>query len=482
MIRGIVFDLDGTLWNTEEAYIDTYRRISKDFPFCNATDDEVRACLGQKLEEVVKRLFSGFEDKKQIAQLSVQYVIEYCLRNPHFYSDNLVDIFKTLSKKYNLYIISNCPRDFLDSFLTVSKISEYLVDTFSITEGAKNEHLRKITKNYTERILFVGDSQYDYDEIENHSSVHFCFAKYGYLDCEKYEYYINSLDEIVKLANKIEEKERMIDSDDYEIFSCGDTNVTVINLKSYSLFGFIEFHDKNEFSNVLKQIRENTKQEIIGPIDGKTWYSYRLCLDNFDWKLYPDCLSNPEILDCLKENGFKLFHTYSSTLSKINDRIWNYAKKLSLPDEYRSLIIEGKEVKNYIKYIYEIGVNVFDRADYYRPISYDDFKELYLKGLVLINPTLILILKNNKVVAFNYAYEDPEKRFYVCKTIGIRNEERNKVILLKLLDISYDFMTRKNYSTVLHHFQNDRTKTMETLSNGYELKKKKYGLFKYENK
>jgi hypothetical protein len=92
------------------------------------------------------------------------------------------------------------------------------------------------------------------------------------------------------------------------------------------------------------------------------------------------------------------------------------------------------------------------------------------------------ISKNNKLVAFIFCYEDPEKRFFVSKTIGIRKSERNRFVLLKLLDIGYTYVSKLGYDTLLHHFQNDRTKVMESLSVGYEIKNKHFGLFKYENK
>ena len=49
MISKIVFDLDGTLWTTEEAYIESYKKIAEEFSFTPESDDVVRECLGVKL-------------------------------------------------------------------------------------------------------------------------------------------------------------------------------------------------------------------------------------------------------------------------------------------------------------------------------------------------------------------------------------------------------------------------------------------------
>ena len=482
MISKIVFDLDGTLWTTEEAYIESYKKIAKEFSFTPENDDVVRECLGVKLEQVVLKLFPHCPDKETMGRIAVKYVAEYCAKNPKFCSKDIVRLFKELSKKYDLYIMSNCPRVFLDGFMAVSNLTPYVKGTFSISEGNKEQHLEKVTNGYKDRILFVGDSQLDYDEISNHKCVQFCYAKYGYMACSNYEYHIDALDDILTLVKQIERKERMIDHDDYQIYSSHDSNITVINFKDYSMFGFIEYSNKEDFENVIKQIKAECRNKLIGPIDGKTWYTYRLVLDNFDWKLYPDCISNKEINDVLESNGFKLFHSYSSTLSKMNEKIWKMARRIKLPNEYTSSIVVGEDCYNYLEEMYNAASEAFERADYYRSINFEDFKEIYVEAFKSVTPVLMTISKNNKLVAFIFSYEDPEKRFFVSKTIGIRKSERNKLLLLKLIDIGYDYVSKQGYDTLLHHFQNDRTKVMESISSGYEIKKKHFGLFKYENK
>ena len=63
MINKIVFDLDGTLWTTEDAYVESYKRIAREFSFTPESDDVVRECLGVKLDQVVLKLFSRCPDK-----------------------------------------------------------------------------------------------------------------------------------------------------------------------------------------------------------------------------------------------------------------------------------------------------------------------------------------------------------------------------------------------------------------------------------
>ena len=99
MIRGVIFDLDGTLWNTEEAYLESYKKLADEFSFERANYETVKSCLGEKLDEIVRRLYPNCPNKEELAFLSVKYVAGYCSKKPMFYSNNLQNIFKELSQK-----------------------------------------------------------------------------------------------------------------------------------------------------------------------------------------------------------------------------------------------------------------------------------------------------------------------------------------------------------------------------------------------
>ena len=483
MIRKIVFDLDGTLWNTKESYMYAYEKLySEYYPSQIINKEDVLPYMGIKLNILLNALFPNVENKREIAVKAVAYSIEYVLAHPKTCSEDIVGLFRSLSEKYKVYVISNCPRIYLETFYRVSGVKEFVSGDYTIEDGEKSGHLRKISEDYKEKTIFVADSQDDYDAISEHRKIYFVYAKYGYIKADTYDYFINSLDEILPITSEIDEKENILINSDYEIISSHDSSLTLIRKPDCYYFGFVNFQNDKDDRIVIDKMKKKTGDiHVLGPMNGSTWYSYRIALDSFDFRLYPDALNDERVLDLFLNSGFKIEHKYSSTLATINEKIWERGKKINLSDGYQIKIAKGAEAFRYLDEIYEIASDAFSSADYYEPITFDNFKNIYVKNIKECNPDLVLIYNKGEAAALSFSYADPEKRFYVSKTVAVKKKYRSIPILLKLIDESLKCMTDNGYDKVLYHFQNDRTKVLYAIANGHIIKRKYYGLLGYTN-
>jgi hypothetical protein len=258
--------------------------------------------------------------------------------------------------------------------------------------------------------------------------------------------------------------------------------VTLIrNADDTEYFGVVRCIDEG-FDAVIKElIAESKGSSLLGPINSNTFYSYRFAIDNFDWRLYPDCANDENVVRYFCENGFVFKQYYISTLGSINQKIWDKAKKAKLPESLRIVQVSGSEAYNYIPDIYEVAVDAFSRADFYEPISKEDFIDIYLKGLSAVTPDLLLIYDGEEPIAFNFCYEDPEKRFYICKTTAIKQKYQNRRLIFTIIDHSYRVMESKGYREVLYHFQNDRTRLLHGIFKGHIIRQKRYALMELGN-
>ena len=216
-------------------------------------------------------------------------------------------------------------------------------------------------------------------------------------------------------------------------------------------------------------------------MNGRSWFDYRIALNEFDFKLYPDCLSNKKILEKLMDSGFTVYERYASTLSHLNMKVWKKDKKVKLPADYSCKVLRGEECFNNAEEIFNAASLNFDDHIFYEKIDLERFKEIYIAGLKKLNPALMLIYFKDELVAFNFCYPDPENRFFVEKTFSIAEKHRNHSVLRKLIELAYEEVTRLGYDKVLFHFQNEKLKTMQSYFKGLLIRKKEYGVLKYQN-
>lgn len=483
-MKKLIFDLDGTLWETGESYIYSYNKACEqlNIPLEKRQGPEfVLSYLGIKLEELVQTIIPEAPNKYQLGMMLLGGAIEYLVKNPKTYSKNIFDLFSTLSLKYEIYIISNCPRPFLEAFYTVSGIKQFVTGDNTIEDSEKTEIIKKISGNYEEETLFVGDAPSDYEAIGNHQSVKFVYGAYGYKDCETYDYYLKNIDELPELLTEIEEISQILKNEKYEVICNNGSSAVLMQKKDCYYFGFLKVKNLRDFEKVIDRLKEKTSGKVLyGPINNNSWYSYRIALNEFDFKLYPDCYGDEALVKLFLEKGFDFAEKYASTLTRLNLKVLNGDRAVSLSSDYECKVVKGMECADYLKSIFEISCHCFSDHDFYEPIDFETFKKLYLGILSSCSPVLILIFYKGDIAGFNFGYCDPENRFFVDKTFAIEKKHRTPGILYKIIQMTTKEIQQLGFEELLFHFQNQKLKTMQSYFKGLIIRQKEYGVLRYE--
>ena len=80
LVQHIIFDLDGTLWNTAESYLYAYEKLCKLFPHSfTRTKEEIWKLLGIPLEDVIHSLQEFQVPKEQLAYDALTFSMEYIM-------------------------------------------------------------------------------------------------------------------------------------------------------------------------------------------------------------------------------------------------------------------------------------------------------------------------------------------------------------------------------------------------------------------
>ena len=201
-IDSIIFDLDGTLWSALHSTIATLKKIKKrhsdiveDMPV-----EVIISAMGCTFEETAKKYY-GYLDKEtreKYTKEAIQENTKYLMKHGGNLYDRVEEVIKILSKKYKLYIVSNCIEGYIESFLETSNLKEYFLDfeNNGRTHLTKGENIQLLIKrNHLSNPVYVGDTDKDKEAAE-YAKIPFIYASYGFGAVKEYN---NKIDNIYDL-------------------------------------------------------------------------------------------------------------------------------------------------------------------------------------------------------------------------------------------------------------------------------------------
>ena len=189
MKTGIIFDLDGTLWNATKQIAESWNVVFERY------DDIDLRLTTKELEQQMGKLMETIADDLLLTHSGVLY-------------PDIKDIFKKLNEKYSVYIVSNCQAGYIEAFLKVTDLGKYVTDFENPgrTGKPKADNIRLvIERNNLDKAFYVGDTQGDYDATMA-AGIPFIFAAYGFGNIDGDEEEIQGLNELPDLIDKLVEK------------------------------------------------------------------------------------------------------------------------------------------------------------------------------------------------------------------------------------------------------------------------------------
>lgn len=208
--KQIVFDIDGTLLNSEEAILrslqDTLLRVTgKKYPF-----EQLTFCLGITGEDTLRQL--PVEDISSAMQLWLQFLQQY--ENTLSIYEGIDELLEVLSKTgYGLGIITSKPRElFLHDFCPFP-ISRYFHPVVCADDTSEHKptaapllKYMELTKTPKEEILYIGDSVYD-SQCAKNAGVTFALAVWGsHTETTPADYYLKKPSDLLPILAKFKEE------------------------------------------------------------------------------------------------------------------------------------------------------------------------------------------------------------------------------------------------------------------------------------
>lgn len=208
--KGIIFDLDGTLWNTTETIVPVWNEVLKTH---KETDkqisvEEMNGYMGKTLDQIAELMLPELQKNNAMSILLECCGVEqkYLKQFGGKLYNKLSETLAELKKDYLLFIVSNCQDGYVQSFLDYHGFNE-VFDDFEMsgrTGKSKGENIKMIIeRNNLESAIYVGDTEGD-KIASDEAEIPFVFAEYGFGNVENSQYSIKEFCELPEVIKNIE--------------------------------------------------------------------------------------------------------------------------------------------------------------------------------------------------------------------------------------------------------------------------------------
>lgn len=182
----VIFDLDGTLWDSTGCACDIWNRVLEkhdDISF-RMTKEKAEHLMGKTMEDIGLILFPNLsaQARNAIVDEFGDEEVAYLTENGAVLYEGLEEVLKILGKNHKLYIVSNCQDGYVPAFLHAHKLGEYFADIeMSGRTGLdKGNNIKLIMeRNHIKSAVYIGDTEGD-EKAARFAGIPFIYAEYGF--------------------------------------------------------------------------------------------------------------------------------------------------------------------------------------------------------------------------------------------------------------------------------------------------------------
>jgi phosphoglycolate phosphatase len=186
-IKNLLFDLDGTLWDTTEVCCKAWNLVAEERGLAQRYQiADVVAIMGLAAPDIAKKLFPNEELEVGLNQLRVFFKreVEVLAEMGGAIYPGVEETLAELSNTYRLYLVSNCQESYLEAFRAGSGIGHFFQDMecHGRTGKSKSENINLLMeKNHLlkEESVYVGDTTSD-EEAAVRAGLPLIYAAYGF--------------------------------------------------------------------------------------------------------------------------------------------------------------------------------------------------------------------------------------------------------------------------------------------------------------
>ncbi len=187
----LIFDLDGTLWDATDASLMAWNKAAlayEEKDKLTITKNTLEANFGLTLDVIANNLLSAIAPEKRDEFMKSWIDIAHELitdrQGTHLF-EKVEETLSKLGEKHELYIVSNCEKDYIPSFYAAHGLEKYFKDyeCWGRTLLPKSGSIKTLMRrNNIVSAAYIGDTQTDMIAARE-AEIPFVFAAYGFGTC-----------------------------------------------------------------------------------------------------------------------------------------------------------------------------------------------------------------------------------------------------------------------------------------------------------
>ena len=200
----IIFDLDGTIWDPIDTVLNAWNSCIKKYSEIKGelTRADLEGTMGLQMHDISKKLFPYLNEEIRMKVITECCDLEqgYLKKQGGNLYQNVENVLNALSKKYKLFIVSNCQDGYIESFYEYHNLDKYFLDYENPgrTGLTKGENINLIIgRNKLKSPIYVGDTEGDLNAAR-YAGIPFVYAKYGFGQVSDYDRVIEKFDDLLK--------------------------------------------------------------------------------------------------------------------------------------------------------------------------------------------------------------------------------------------------------------------------------------------
>jgi len=186
MKTGILFDLDGTLWDTCQKVTDAWNAVlAEKMPELKfrTTVEFIKSHMGWLIKDIALDAFKERPGKEQeIMAICLQAEHDVLITEGGILYPELERVLAELREKYFIAVVSNCNGQYLETFFEAHKMDRFFHDRECAgnTGCTKAENIGIVARrNDLDKVIYVGDTALDCSSADE-AGVEFIHAAYGF--------------------------------------------------------------------------------------------------------------------------------------------------------------------------------------------------------------------------------------------------------------------------------------------------------------